>query len=157
VVPVGTGGKVSIYNLAGNTDVLADVVGYYTAPGVSVAGGGVFHAMAPNRFLDTRKTGNPVGPDGTAALQVTGREGIPADAVGVVMNVTATNTTEAGFLTVFPAGATRPTTSNLNFVPAQTVPNLVMSKLGTGGVVSIYNFAGTTDVVADVVGWYGPS
>ena len=73
------------------------------------------------------------------------------------MNVTATNTSDAGFLTVFPAGAAQPTTSNLNFVPGQTVPNLVMSKLGTGGAVSIFNFAGSTDVVADVVGWYGPT
>jgi hypothetical protein len=157
VVPVGTGGKVSIYNFAGNTDALADVVGYYTAPGVTVPGGGVFHAMAPNRFLDTRQTGGTLRADGTLSLGIIGKQGIPADAVGVVMNVTATNTTEAGFLTVYPTGAARPTTSNLNFVPDQSVPNLVMSKLGTGGAVSVYNFAGDTDVIADVVGWYGPT
>ena len=157
VVPVGVGGKVSIYNFAGNTDVLADVVGYYTASGApSVAGGGLFHAMAPNRFLDTRTMGGTLGAGGTKALQITGREGIPDDAVGVVMNVTATNTSEAGYLTVFPVGAAQPTTSSLNFVPGQTVPNLVMSKLG-GGSVNIFNFAGSTDVVADVVGWYGPT
>jgi hypothetical protein len=71
--------------------------------------------------------------------------------------VTATNTTDAGFLTVYPTGGALPPTSSLNFVPGQNVPNLVMSKLGTGGATSIYNFAGSTDVVADVVGWYSPS
>jgi hypothetical protein len=157
VVPVGTGGKVSIYNFAGATDALADVVGYYTAPGVTVDGGGLFHAMAPDRFLDTRQTGGTLGTDASLGLTVTGRAAIPAEAVGVVMNVTATNTTEPGFVTVFPAGATRPITSNLNFVPGQSVPNLVMGKIGAGGVVSIYNFAGNTDVVVDVVGWYGPT
>ena len=101
-------------------------------------------------------SGGTLNSDGTLSLGIIGKQGIPADAVGVVMNVTATNTTDAGFLTVFPAGAPRPTTSNLNFVPGQSVPNLVMSKLG-GGAVSIYNFAGSTDVIADVVGWYGPT
>jgi hypothetical protein len=157
VVPVGTGGKVSIYNFDGTTDVLADVVGYYTASGVTVAGGGLFHAMSPVRFLDTRQTGGTLGTDITTTLAVSGVHGVPADAVGLVMNVTATNTSDAGFLTVFPVGAARPTTSNLNFVAGQTVPNLVMSKLGTGGAVNIYNFAGSTDVIADVVGWYGPT
>src|SRR4029077_10618128 len=105
-----------------------------------------------------RETGATLGTDGTLQLQITGpKANIPADAVGVVMNVTATNTSQAGFLTVFPTGAARPTTSNLNFVPAQSVPNLVMAKLGTGGAVSVYNFAGSTDVIADVVGWYGPT
>jgi hypothetical protein len=156
VVPIGTGGKVSIYNYDGNTDVLADVVGYYTAAGAPSGVGGLFHAMAPNRFLDTRLTGATLGGGASATLQITGRQGIPADAVGVVMNVTATNTSDAGYLTVFPLGAAQPTTSNLNFVPGQTVPNLVMSKLGNGAV-RIFNFAGSTDVVADVVGWYGPT
>ena len=40
----------------------------------------------------------------TVSTQITGRAGIPADAVGVVVNVTATNTTVPGFLTVFPDG-----------------------------------------------------
>jgi hypothetical protein len=112
--------------------------------------------MAPNRFLDTRTTPPALGPGGTKTLPVAGVKGVPADAVGVVMNVTATNTTDAGFLTVYPAGAAQPTTSSLNFVAGQSVPNLVMSKLG-GGAAAIFNFAGSTDVVADVVGWYGPS
>jgi hypothetical protein len=34
------------------------------------------------------------------------------------------------------------------------VPNLVVVRLGSNGVVDIYNAAGTTDVIADVVGYY---
>jgi hypothetical protein len=153
VVPIGAGGQVSIYNFDGNTDVLADVVGYYTSPGSSVTGG-LFHAMAPTRFLDTR-TATPVAPGGTLHLQISNRAGVPAGALGVVMNTTATNTTAPGYLTVYPSDAAQPTTSSLNFVPDQNVPNLVMSKLGADGGVNIFNFAGNTDVVADVVGWYG--
>jgi hypothetical protein len=156
VVPLGTGGKVSVYNFAGNAHVLADVVGYYTASGVS-AGGGLFHAMVPNRFVDTRPEANnlTLTTGGVLRVQIRGVKGIPAGAVGVVMNVTATNTTQDGFLTVFPTGEARPGTSSLNFVPGQSVPNLAMAKLGADGSVSIYNFAGPTDVIVDVVGWYG--
>ncbi len=166
VVPLGAGGKVSIYNFDGTTDVLADVVGYYTAQGVTVPGGGLFHAMSPVRFLDTRpEVANKTLADGGTVTQpiigvsIPGQSAVPADAGGVVANVTATNTKVPGFLTVFPTGETRPGTSSLNFAGGEPgVPNLVMSKLG-GGNVSIFNFSpgGTTDVLVDVVGWYGPT
>jgi hypothetical protein len=164
VVPVGVGGKISIFNFAGDTDVVADVVGYYTAPGVSVVGGGLFHAMSPVRFLDTRpEAANLTLKDGGAVTtQISGatQAGIPAaGVVGVVANVTATNTTVPGFLTVYPAGGALPDTSSLNFVANQSVPNLAMSKLSSDGKVAVYNFSpgGTTDVIVDVVGFYGTS
>jgi hypothetical protein len=47
-----------------------------------------------------------------------------------------------------------PTVSNLNFSAGQTVANLVTVPLSTTGVVSIYNSAGSTDVVVDVEGYY---
>src|SRR6185369_4025281 len=85
---------------------------------------------------------------------------VPDAAVeAVVLNVTATAPSAAGWLTLFPKGATLPTASNLNFLAGQTVPNLVVVKVGTGGAVSINNTggnpaAGTVHVVADVVGYY---
>jgi hypothetical protein len=159
VIPVGDGGKVSIFNFDGNADVVGDVVGYYTLPGVTMPGGGLFHAMAPQRFLDTRPEAEhkTMANGQTVSTQITGRGGIPGDAVGVVANVTATNTTAPGFLTVFPDALPQPLTSSLNFVGGEPgVPNLVMSKLGGGGNINIYNFSpgGTTDALVDVVGWY---
>ena len=44
--------------------------------------------------------------------------------------------------------------SNLNYVPGLTAPNLVVVKIGPNGKVALYNFAGTTDMIADVVGWF---
>jgi hypothetical protein len=159
VVPLGAGGQISIYNYAGTTDVIGDVVGYYTEPGVSVPSGSLFHAMAPQRFLDTRPGfDHATMADGqTVSTQITGRAGIPADAAGVVANVTATNTTVPGFLTVFPDVLPQPLTSSLNFVGGEPgVPNLVMSKLGASGTISIFDFSpgGTTDAIVDVVGYY---
>jgi hypothetical protein len=68
--------------------------------------------------------------------------------------VTVVNTTAASYLTVWPDGTTRPTASDLNWVAGQTVPNRVVVKLGANGMVDVYNLAGSTDVVIDVVGWY---
>jgi hypothetical protein len=118
--------------------------------------------MSPTRFLDTRpEAANLTLKDGEAvATQISGstQAGIPASGVvGVVANVTATNTTVPGFLTVYPAGGALPDTSSLNFVADQSVPNLAMSKLSADGKVAVYNFSpgGTTDVIVDVVGYYG--
>ncbi len=41
-----------------------------------------------------------------------------------------------------------------NFVAGQTVPNLVVAKVGADGKVAVYNNTGSTHVVLDVVGWY---
>jgi hypothetical protein len=91
----------------------------------------------------------------TRSLQVTGVGGVPASGVSAVaLNVTVTNPTAPSFLTVWPAGATQPTASNLNFVGGQTVPNRVIVKVGTGGMVNLFNFLGSVDVVVDVNGWF---
>ena len=74
-----------------------------------------------------------------------------------MLNITATGPTAGGFLTVFPTGTGRPNASNLNFGPGQTVPNLVIAQVGTNGQVSIYNAAGSTQLIADVAGWFATS
>jgi outer membrane protein assembly factor BamB len=151
IVKVGTGGKVSFYNFNGNTDVVADVGGWFT-DATSTAGGTVFSGITPARLLDTR-AGSPVASGATLTQQVAGAL-VPATAKAVVMNVTVTNTTAPSYLTVWPDATTRPVASDLNWVAGQTVPNLVIVQLSANGVVDVYNFQGTTDVVMDVVGWY---
>jgi len=115
---------------------------------------GKYHALPPARILDTRD-GAAVGAGGTITPTVTGLGGVPATGVSaVVVNVTVTQPTSPGFLTVYPNGTARPTASNLNFVANQTVPNLVVAKVGADGKVAVFNFAGATHVVLDVVGWF---
>jgi hypothetical protein len=70
------------------------------------------------------------------------------------MNVTATNTTSSSFLTVWPSGFNRPTASDLNWVPGETVPNLVVGTLGSNGAIQVFNASGKADVVVDVSGGY---
>ena len=87
------------------------------------------------------------------AVQVVGQAGVPSGATAVVLNVTVTEPTFTGYVTVWPTGASRPLASTLNYTFGQTVPNLVMVKLGAGGQVSFFNSAGAADLLADVVGY----
>ncbi len=150
VVKVGAGGAVSILNRLGSTHFLADVVGWY-ATGTGTIGGR-YTPTAPARLLDTRGD-VPLGPGESGDLWVADGDVVPASARGVVMNVTATGTSTAGYLTIWPSGRPRPTTSNINWSAGMTVPNLVYSPL-SGGTISIFNSAGNADVIVDVVGWF---
>lgn len=148
-------GAVDFRNLAGTVDVVADLDGYYTS-----AGGQVYHGVTPKRALDTRNgTGAPVGPLGAGksmTLTVAGVAGVPANASAVIMNVTAANGSTGGFLTAYPSDATSvPTASNLNFTANQTIANLAIVPVH-GGTVNIFNGFGTTQVIADIDGYFTP-
>ena len=153
-VKVGADGKVKVYNNAGYTDVIFDVVGWYGASGDA------FHALTPVRILDTRSApqGVPPGPVGQnteITVLVAGLAGVASGASSVVINTTVTQGTAPSYLTVYPAGLTRPLASNLNFGPSQDIPNLVIVKVGTIGSVKVYNNNGQVDVIFDAVGYFG--
>jgi Fibronectin type III domain/NHL repeat len=164
-IALGQGGEVDIYGYGSSADVIFDVQGWVGIPGNSGADG-LFNGLAPARILDTRDgTGglnHALGAGATLNLQVTGSlthdaapAGVPATGVSaVVLNVTVANPSQASYLTVYPAGGSRPVTSNLNFTAGQTVANRVILKLGTGGAITIFNAGGTVNVIADVNGWF---
>ena len=157
------------------------------AVAVSLGAGGVFFAdaasppssvvmVAPARILDTRDPVN-VGLNGPFVsaigqdLQVTGVVAtttgpatvVPIGATGVILNVTVVAPAASGFLSVRPANAPgAPTTSNLNFLAGELVPNAVSVELPTTGpdagrieiAYDAYGVSGpTTDVLVDVVGY----
>jgi hypothetical protein len=153
-VALGSGGQLSIFNFFGSVDVIFDVAGWVGDAFNSAGRDGMFNSLQPSRLLDTRNGLGPLGPGATLNLLVAGRGGVPPSGVSaVVLNATVTNPTAPSYLTVWPAGATRPLASNLNFVAGQTVPNRVVVKLGAGGMISIFNFLGSADMVVDIDGW----
>lgn len=117
-------------------------------------------------------------------LKVLGVAGIPKSGVAaVLLNVTAVNPPGKGWVTVYPRPVvpnnpavfpqgfvdfydnqatyygTRPSTSNLNVTPGETVPNLVLARVGAGGTIRFWNAnpGGEMDVLVDVAGWYDTS
>ena len=164
-VPVGANGAVTLYDVAGG-NLIADVLGYFATAATSTDGRYV--ALNPTRILDTRDGTGTGGsapfskPTGGTALgvQLTGAGGIPASGVSsVAMTLTATQSSGPGFVQVVPTGG--PTalgsTSNVNLTGAgQTVANLVVVPVGTGGSVQVYNSSGT-HLIVDVVGYFTDS
>ena len=148
---VGTDGAIQVYNSSGQTQVVIDVLGYFSS-----TKGSKMVPLSPQRVIDTRSTGKPLAAGTVMELPLAGVGvgGVPAKgADSVVLNVTVTEPTAAGFLTVWPAGEPKPLASSLNFTRGQTVPNLVVAKLGDGKL-NLANNDGTAHVVADVVGYF---
>ena len=113
--------------------------------------------VTPARLMDTREGlgGVVLAPGEVRELQVSGRGGVPSSGVTAVsLNVTVTEPTSSGFVTVWPSGAGQPLASNLNFVAGQTVPNAVVVGVGTDGKISLFNSSGSSHVVVDVTGWF---
>jgi hypothetical protein len=152
IVKVGAGGQVDIYNAAGSVNVIADVGGWFT-DATSTQGGSHFVGITPTRLLDTRDGPGPLGAGETGVLSLTGPGANQVQAI--VVNVTAVNPTAAGYLTVWPDGEPQPTASDVNFIRGLVVPNLVVVKVGTNAGIAIFNAAGSTDVIVDLVGYYG--
>lgn len=156
VVPVNPAtGQVTLYNFAGTTDVVVDVDGYFTAGTSAPANAGLFTTINPVRLLDTRVSGQTLGPGHTLSLPVAGRDGIAGDATSVVTNVTAADTTASSYFTVYPGGSL-PLASDLNWRAGQVVPNLTFATLSAGGSVSVYNHSGNADLIIDAFGFFGP-
>jgi|688.fasta_scaffold66287_2 subtilisin family serine protease len=148
ITKVSANGKIRIFNNAGFTNIAVDVVGWFPVESQ-------FRSFAPQRFVDTRISGGPLAPGERREVVMTGRGGVPIAGVGsVALNVTVVGSTASNYLTVYPSGGSQPTASNLNFVAGQTIANMVIVKVGTGGKITLFNNAGFTPVLVDVVGYF---
>jgi hypothetical protein len=139
-----------------------------------------FVPIEPCRLLDTRPGPDHVGqfdtlgPQQDLAIWLVGQTAnqgncpLLADpgflGEALELNVTAIGATAPTFITIYPTGP-RPLTSSLNPVPGEPpTPNGVTVNLGDFVSVchtcrgrdsfSIYNHAGSVDVIVDVVGYY---
>lgn len=128
-------------------------------PAGPAAAADVTHAFAPvppARLLDTRDGTTKPGVASVTEVTVGGRAGVPADAAAAVLNVTATESSGAGYLTAYPAGSSRPPTSFLNLDAANQTRAVQVTVALSGGNVSLYSQTGT-HLVVDVAGYYSPA
>jgi hypothetical protein len=154
VVPVGDGGRVSLFT-SGGADLIADVAGWFTDASATSDSAGLFVPITPTRVLDTRY--EPTAP--TAALStITRRIGatavVPPNAsTAVAANITVTESAAPGFVTAWPAGTARPLVSNINTMRSgQTVPNAAIVPLGADDL-ALFTQSGA-QLIVDVNGWY---
>jgi hypothetical protein len=169
-VPVGADGNVRIFNNQGQTDVVADVVGYMLSgqPQTSRAGR-VVPLSSPYRTFDTRLPqwgGVALGPgqaEDWSFADFASSVAIGPDSVGnqlaVIGNLTSASVARqypsvpvSSFLTAYPADTARPLSSNLNTTEGPAaVPNMAILKYSTNNTntVRVYNLAGYAHYLFD--------
>ena len=163
-VQVGAGGKVDIFNPAGNVSVIADVVGYY-ATAAHPTTGGDYWSDAPTRVLDTRTDGfGPVAPFGGVFLPLDYGSDLNPHIKALAVNLTTVDGSAGGYLTAWSGSGPRPTASTVNFGPRAVVSNFAVIPTapctfdpGCYGMpqIGLYNgSSGTTHVIVDIFGFY---
>ena len=157
IATVAADGTVSLYNgSSGTVEIIADVSGWFT----TAVEGDDYEALVPERALDTRNatgvlTTTPVASKTSIQLNVTASANVPDDAAAVVLTLVSNQPTKGGFITVWPEGEEMPLASSLNFAAGETRANLVIAKVGAGGVLNLYNGSGgTVHLIADIAGYY---
>jgi hypothetical protein len=163
-VGIGAGGAIDVYNAAGSINVAIDIEGF-----VDASSTGLFNSVAPARICDTRAVGagiasnqcntlgaSPLGVHGTVTFNVsTTGDGIPTSGVSaVVFNLTGIDPTVRTALTAYAGGTATPSASNLNLEAKTAVPNRVIVPVSAGGLVTIWNGAGSINVAVDIDGWF---
>ena len=160
-VPLPGDGAVDFFVSSG-TSVIADIQGYFT----NDTSGDTYTSLSPSRILDTRGavgigTTTPIT-NRTVSLAVLGANGttstagVPADATAVALNLTATATVGGGYISAYPEGVTAPTVSNINWsATGTTQAGLALVPIGSDGHISL-GVHGTSQVIADVFGYYTP-
>lgn len=180
IAPVGPDGKVWFYNSVGETDIIVDVFGYLIKgePDTSRRGR-VIPLDSPFRAFDTRSPAFGNAPLGFASQEnwsflcfadsVTLNGVKLGNQTALIGNVTGTGLERIfptqpviTFLSMYPAGGTRPDTSNINVLEGTSVPNMSMLRFGTfdedgaGGnppddyVVQAFNNDGKLHYILDV-------
>lgn len=147
-------GKIDVFNgeSSGETNMIVDVLGYFSASG------SLFQPENTVRVLDTRSglggSGETVVAGGAAALDVMDLPGVPDSVTAVVLNVTVTGVQQAGSLTVYADGTSRPVVPTYSYPLGATIAGLVTVPV-VDGEVDFYNgSSGTVQVIADLAGYY---
>lgn len=147
-VALGAGRAVDLYNNAGNIHLVADLAGYY-----ATGAGARYTAARPENRFDGNIDDSLFGPGGTRTVDLSSR--VPASATAVALNVVASDATAPTFVTVWPAGTSRPAASNLSLDSGERA-NMVIVALGADRRVSLYNNAGNVHLDVFFTGFYTP-
>ncbi|MCC6367718.1 MAG: hypothetical protein IT165_29700 [Bryobacterales bacterium] len=154
IIPAASDGSIDVFTYDA-TDFLIDINGYYAPDN----GQGLFYfPVTQCRASDSTVSGGAY-PDNTSRTinipAAAGCSGIPADAKGYVINVTALPTANPmPFLTAWPTGTARPNASILNAFQGQIVSNSAIIPAGAGAAIDVYAFK-RTNVVVEVSGYFG--
>jgi hypothetical protein len=155
----GTGGAFNAF-VTDASDLIVDLNGYFAPPGLPGTAL-LFYPMAPCRVIDTRLADGQFG--GPSMFADSPRQftlplsdcGIPNAAQAYVANATVLPNGVFGFLTLWPAGVSRPTVSTLNAVDGSLTSNAAIVLAGPAGAVNLYT-SNAGHMLLDISGYFAP-
>jgi hypothetical protein len=152
-VKLGTDGKATFTNNSGSAiHLVMTAEGYFTG---SATTGSVVRTVPVRRMIDTRSAGTKAPLAANATVDVS--TGVPAGSTAILNLTMVNNTVASGYLRAWPVDGTEPSTSLVNYPPANTTARagLAFVKVGTDGKIRIRNASsGTAHLLADLQGWY---
>ncbi|MBI4905769.1 MAG: hypothetical protein HY820_19200 [Acidobacteria bacterium] len=159
--------KVSAFDSASSLGSPSQLMGVWDT--ASPAPGLRFVPLPPCRIMETRSQYNFEGRTGafgppslttgetrTLNLPVSNVCNIPSTAKAYVTNVTVIPSNSLDFVTVWPAGDTRPNVWTIRSPDGQIVANSAIVAAGASGGISVYASHGT-DLLIDISGYYTDS
>jgi len=114
---------------------------------------GMVVTMTPSRLMDTRTGLGATGPlrnGQTVTLPVAGVGSIMSSVSAVLVNITVTDATSAGFVSAYASGGAMPATSNANFTAGKVSANLAMVPVGADGAIALTVRGVSLQLVVDV-------
>ena len=155
ILPLGSDGKIDLYNDSGGAiDAIGDVVGYYTTVATSGPNAQKYHPLDSTRLLDTRLLST--GPLPSYSAFPYRQTTVSAVNPTLVVNITATQGTVGGLLTVVPGDIstyTQPPTSTLNYATL-SIANLDLAQTTNNYFTLFNNSSGTTHLIIDTNGYF---
>ncbi len=120
-----------------------------------------FYTTTPCRLVDTRLPSGPLGGPSLAAgasrtFVLVNQCGIPATARALSLNATVAGPTAPGYLTLYPGGTIRPTTSTVTYGVGRTRADHSIVSLGASGDLAVFcgQASGKVDLILDVGGYF---
>ena len=151
IVPAGAGGAIAAY-ADQDTNVIADINGYFAAPGV---GGLSLYPLAPCRVIDTRSAGGAFSGQRNPPVNVAASVcSPPSGAQEYVFNATVVPVGPLGYLTLWADGDAMPGVSNLNALDGITASNMAI--IGNHDGDSDAYAYGMTQLILDIASYFAP-
>ena len=148
IVSAGSGDGINVYS-TNQTDLIVDIAGYF-APGNGVTSK-VFNTIYPCRPVNVALFSADV------AVPVGGTCGVPADAAGFAINMTAAMNQPVGYFSVWPTGQAWPGVSLMNAIDAisgSKVGNGAIVPAGTSGQLNLRAAGGSATATVDLTGYF---
>lgn len=152
-----TDNAVCIYSFS-KVDLVVDLIGAFAPTG------SLFHALGPVRWVDTRggptviAASGPLNAGNGIDVPIAGVGGIPADATGVWINLTATGSLVDTVWQAYPGPCgTSPLSSTVNVLAKRSAATSTLVGLGANGGICVQAFSGSGHAIVDVSGWFGGS